>query len=224
MTWRSREPRGPRKMAERLADRRSSRYQEGRVRVCYATYFPQSDSANGDSSCTHTTHVHLENVAMHRIARRLWGHGSWGKQYKQLSAPTQSSPIYLHSFYFKVVLEIRFRATFHHVQHPSILPLSKFPITLPPPFFRLLVFQLTTYFPGSYLYLAKCPGKTAPPTETMSASLTKSLESQEEGGRVRTFARPAPPGRWTGPGKGNNTAQGRFGTVRQNSSLRVLGK
>lgn len=127
-------------------------------------------------------------------------------------------------FYFKVVLEIRFRATFHHVQHPSILPLSKFPITLSPPFFRLLVFQLTTYFPGSYLYLAKCPGKTAPPTETMSASLTKSLESQEEGGRVRTFARPAPPGRWTGPGNGNNTAQGRFGTVRQNSSLRVLGK
>lgn len=56
MTWRSREPRGPRKMAERLTDRRSSRDQGGRVRVCYSTYFPSQIVQMGIPA-VHTPHM-----------------------------------------------------------------------------------------------------------------------------------------------------------------------
>lgn len=130
----------------------------------------------------HTTHVHLENVAVHRVAGSLLGHGSWGKWFKQLSAPAQSSPTYLHSFCLKWSWRL-------DLEPPSITFSTQYSTTKQIPSYSpssiLQTLDLSAdHFPGSYLYLAKRPGKTAPPTEIMSTSSTKSLESQEEGGKV----------------------------------------
>lgn len=133
MTWRSREPRGPRKMVERLADRRSGREQGMRVRFCYSAYCLSQGVGMGRPA-VHILHMHIwRMLPSPGLLKGFWDrHGSWSKWYKQLSVSIQSGQV-----------GIKLRATLHHDQSPSILPLSHSLMALPLPFFRPYIFQLT---------------------------------------------------------------------------------
>lgn len=224
MTWRSREPRGPRKRAERLADRRSRRDRGKRVRVCYSACFP-SQGQGMEFQAVHPPHTYIwKTVPCTGLLGGFWDKVLGASSTSNSQPPGSLAQFAVILFFF---LKWSWRLNLGVTLPPSMVLRTQafcYQANLPPPSILQSLDLSADGLPGSYLYLAKYPREDSPTNRNHISKPGKELGEPGRRWLSVNICKTGPTGKLDRSRQREHHAQSRLGTARRNSSLSVVGE